>query len=248
MTAGLFLVAVHGVAPATAEQTCGWLRDLDERRVPATLLLVPDPRHGPCLRHDPGLVDALRRAEARGHELALHGFERRGATGCAAHHRWADALLARGCAEFRAVDRTAALHRLTRGLAALATLGIAPAGFVPPGRPASPGTFAALHELGLDYTTGPLAVHDLISGARHRAPVLSHRPGGAGERTGARLTRAAAGHWARRGRPFRIALRADDLSREGLRESTLAALDAALAAGARPCTYAGFVRERRGSG
>lgn len=242
-----FVVSVHDIAPWSFAQSRRWLGDLDARGVPATLLLVPGAWRGPGLPEDPALVSWLHRARRRGHELSLHGYAHEAVPGGPLPRRWLNSVLARGCAEFCALDEPAAHERLRAGLAALASVDISPQGFTPPGWLASPGALTALRELGLDYTTSHLGVRDLRTGVRHRMVALSHRPGGFGERFGARLMRAAARRWAGRGRPFRIALHPADLSREGLRDCALDAIDAALAAGARPCTYAELVRARRTS-
>ncbi|GAA3076191.1 hypothetical protein GCM10020000_71960 [Streptomyces olivoverticillatus] len=55
-----------------------------------------------------------------------------------APRRLLNAVLARGCAEFCALDERAARGRLESGLAALASAGIVPRGFTPPGWLASP--------------------------------------------------------------------------------------------------------------
>ena len=102
---------------------------------------------------------------------------------------------------------------------------------------ASPGTTRALERLGYRYTTAHTGVRDLRSGGWHPALALSHRPGGFGERAGARLMVAAARHAARRGADIRIALHPADLDRPGLREAALRAIDACLERGATPVTY-----------
>ncbi|WP_079101903.1 DUF2334 domain-containing protein [Carbonactinospora thermoautotrophica] len=236
-----FVVSIHDVAPASAEPCRRWLADLDERGVPATLLIVPGPWRGPALPEDPALVAWLREAEQRGHELSLHGYAHEGVQGGSGPRQLVNRVLARGCAEFCALDEAEARHRLEDGLAVLDLVGIKPVGFTPPGWLASPGAYRALKALGFRYTTSHLAVHDLSSGRRLAMFALSHRPGGFGERFGARLMRHAGARWARRGTPFRIALHPQDLARPGLREAALDAIDAALAAGARPYTYARLV-------
>ncbi|MES9536609.1 DUF2334 domain-containing protein [Actinomadura sp. NPDC000600] len=231
-------MSVHDVASSTAAPTAQWLTDLDERGVPATLLLIPGPfGGGPALRDDPALTEFLHRAAGRGHELALHGYRHEGVPGGSLWRRGVNEVLARGAGEFWTLTEQQARRRLRAGLEMLADADIGVMGFTPPGWLASPGTRRALAALGFGYWTSHLAVHCLPGGPVRRMPVLSHRPGGAGERTGARLMIDAARTFSRRRMPFRIALHPADLTRPGLRRTTLAALDLALAAGARPMTY-----------
>jgi predicted deacetylase len=233
-----FVVSVHDVAAATAEPTADWLADLGDRGVPATLLAIPGPYGGgPGLSGAPDLVDFLRAAANHGHELAMHGLGHEGMPGGTPWRRAVNQVLARGAAEFCSLPRGRARELLREGLDLLADVDIGVCGFTPPGWLASPGTRLALADLGFRYWTSHLAVHDLTGGTVRRMPALSHRPGGSGERTGARLMTAAARTLAHARVPFRIALHPADLTRPGLREATHAAIDIALAAGGRPVTY-----------
>jgi len=230
------VVSVHDVAPATAAETATWLRELDARGVPATLLVVPGAWRGPALPKDPALVAQLHDAAGRGHEISLHGFDHTGVPGGLRTE-----LLARGCAEFASLSEWEALARLQRGRAVLQGLGFEPIGFTPPGWLASPGTRRAVRTLRFRYLTSHLGVRDLVDGTTFWMPAFSQRPGSFGERASAALVRTAAPQLARRGNGVRIALHPDDLARPALRRASLEALDAALAAGARPMTYAAVV-------
>ncbi|NUR24267.1 MAG: DUF2334 domain-containing protein, partial [Catenulispora sp.] len=200
------LVSIHDVAPASAVATGRWLADLDARGVPATLLVIPGPWRGSqlSLSQSPDLVADLHGAASRGHELALHGWAHRAGRQGTPWRRAAAQLIARGAAEFAALDAAEATRRLTAGLARLAALGIEPVGFHPPGWLASPGAYQALRRVGLRYTTSHLFVHDLITERRHTLPALSHRPGGRGEALADRLVRTSAAAMARAGRSFRV--------------------------------------------
>lgn len=178
---------------------------------------------------------------AYSHELALHGWAHRAGPDGPPWRRAAARLIARGAAEFAALDEAEATSRLTAGLAELAALAIEPAGFHPPGWLASPGAYQALRRVGLRYTTSHLFVHDFVTERRHTLPALSHRPGGRGEGLAAGLMRKSAAALARSGRSFRVALHPDDLDRPGLRAATLAVIDDALAAGCRAGTYSELV-------
>lgn len=242
-----FVVSVHDVAPVTSAASAEWLRELDAREVPGTLLVIPGPYGGGrATGEDPSLVGWLRDAAGRGHEPSLHGFHHAHVPGGMPWRQAVNAVMARGAGEFCALDEPNARWLLAEGRDALTAAGIDVVGFTPPGWLASPGTRRALSHLGFAYWTSQLAVHDLTQGLpskRHarRMPALSHRPGGAGERAGARLMVAAARSFARRHTPFRIALHPADLDRPGLKDATLQAIDLALAAGGRPVTYRALV-------
>ncbi|XVQ10230.1 DUF2334 domain-containing protein [Spirillospora sp. CA-255316] len=238
-----FVVSVHDVAPATRVPAADWLAELDRRAVPCTLLVIPGPyAGGPATGDAPGLADWLREAGGRGHELSLHGFHHARVPGGTAWRQAVNQVMARGAGEFCALPEEHARRLLRAGREALEGAGLDVVGFTPPGWLASPGTRRALAGLGFAYWTSQLALHDLTGGRTpRRMPALSHRPGGAGERAGARLMVGAARFFARSRTPFRIALHPADLSRPGLREAALEAVDAALAAGGRPVTYRALV-------
>jgi hypothetical protein len=95
----------------------------------------------------------------------------------------------------------------------------------------------------LRYWTSHFGVHDLRAGTRRTVIALSHRPAmdvrgrPFGERCGDYLIERSPQWFVRRGRPLRLALHPDDLRRPGLHETTLGAIERALALGARPMTY-----------
>jgi predicted deacetylase len=238
------LVSIHDIAPASAEATERWLADLDARGIPATLLVIPGPWRGSRLAQNPDLVATLHDASSRGHELALHGWAHKAGPDGAPWRRATAQLIARGAAEFAALDVSEATARLSAGLAELAALDIEPVGFHPPGWLASPGALQALRRVGLRYTSSHLFIHDLITEQRHTLPALSHRPGGSGEVFAARLMRTSAAAMARCGRSFRVALHPDDLRHPRLRATTLAVIDEALGAGYRAGTYSALVMRR----
>jgi predicted deacetylase len=238
------LVSIHDVAPATLPAARSWLADLDERGVPATVLVVPGPWRRPTLADDAETVTWLRDAVVRNHEIALHGWDHGTGAGRGAK-RVVGRLVARGADEFLALDREQAAARLASGRRVLAEAGLDPGGFTPPGWLASRGTVQAAGELGLRYLTTQAAVIDLRKARRHVVPALSNRPGGWTEPLGAGMLAQVAPVLARRG-GVRIALHPDDLRRPQTRVATLRAIDRALAAKAEPMTYLDFV-ERGGA-
>lgn len=235
------VVSIHDVAPATSAAAKRWARHLDRLGVPATLLVVPGPWRGPGLADAPDLTAWLQDRRSMGDEIAQHGWDHRAVPGPPSWRRPVGSALARGCAEFWALDEAAAVRRLRRGRDVLAEGGLTVAGFTPPGWLASPGTGRALRGLGYRYTTSHTAITDLSAGQRLHLVALSHRPGGAGEHAAAVLMAVAARRLARRGQGVRIALHPDDIDRSNLRDATVRAIADALDAGARPRTYLDLV-------
>lgn len=114
--------------------------------------------------------------------------------------------------------------------------------FHSPGWLASPGAKQALRAAGFTYTTSHFGAEHLGTGRRYRGFALSHRPGGGwSERFGAAMLETVARRTAERGGLVRLALHPDDLSRPGLRDSTLRAIDAVLRTGAHAITYGELV-------
>jgi hypothetical protein len=240
---GPLLVSIHDVAPATLAESRFWLDALDDRCIPATVLVVPGPWRRPTLVQDEGTVTWLRSATARGHEVALHGWDHGRCPSAGPLRRGAGTVIARGADEFIGLDRPQACARLAAGARVLEEAGLTPSGFTPPGWLASRGTVVAAGELGLRYLASQRAVLDLRRARRHPIVALSNRPGGAGEAVGAQALARVAPLLARRA-GVRIALHPDDVHRPRARAGALAAIDAALAARARAMTYHDFVRGR----
>jgi predicted deacetylase len=235
------VVSVHDVAPATADQTSRWCADADALGIPVSLLVIPGPWRGVSLADEPGYADVLRARAAGGDELVMHGWCHRAGPEGSLPRRLAGRVVARGAAEFAALGEAQAADRLMSGRAVLNELDLAADGFTPPGWLASAATDRALRQVGFRYTTSHFGVRDLRSGRLQRGFALSHRPGGAGERLGAALMVRWARWGASRGGLVRIALHPDDLARPGLRDATLRAIEAVLAAGGRAATYADVV-------
>ena len=231
------VVSVHDVAPASADATAAWLTELDARGIPATLLVIPGPWRGESLCLSTSFQHLLRARRDRGDELVQHGW--RHATGADAigWRSFTARAAARGAGEFAALSYGSAVLRLRAGRDVLWAAGLPTDSFTAPGWLHSPGTIHALRTLGFSYTTTHTGVLELASGRQLRGLALSHRPGGAGERTAARMLRLGARAGLRSGGLIRIALHPADLDRPGLAETNLAAIEEVVAGGARPTTY-----------
>jgi uncharacterized protein len=232
------VVSVHDVAPATAAASRAWVDDLASLGVPLSLLVVPGPWQGArTLLDDAETAVWLHQRQAAGDEVVLHGWRHQAVPGGAWWRQAMGHVVARGCAEFAALDEAEAARRIARGRGVLARVGLRPAGFTPPGWLASPAVQAALRAQGFRYTTSHLGVHRLDGADVVRAFALSHRPGGRGERLGCELLARSARRAAARGRPVRIAVHPADRDRPGLVDATLAAVADVLALGVRATTY-----------
>lgn len=242
------VVSVHDVAPATAGACRAWVADLERLGVPAPLLVIPGPWRGRSLLDDAETTAWLHRRVEAGDEVVQHGWVHDRVPGGA---RWRQALgtvVARGCAEFAALDEDAAGRRLDHGREVLDRLGFAVDGFTPPGWLASPGSQRAVRRFGFRYTTSHVGIHPLPGGPVIRAPALSHRPGGRGEGVAAGLLTRVSRRAAAAGRGVRIAVHPADRARPGLVQATLDAIAEVLALGAVPQTYRSVVAAATAAG
>ncbi|MBF6330288.1 DUF2334 domain-containing protein [Nocardia transvalensis] len=232
------VVSIHDVAPGSDAETTRWCADADAFGIPVSLLVIPGPWRGTSLADAPDYGMFLRERRAHGDEIVLHGWDHRAPRDGSLLRRAVAHLVARGAAEFAALDTAAADVRLRQAMTVMDDMGLATTGFTPPGWLASPAAVRVLRRAGFSHTTDHFGVRDLRTGRRHRGFALSQRPGGRGERTAARLMQALAHSTALRGGFVRIALHPDDLHRPGLRDAALRSIEAALTAGAHAMTYA----------
>ncbi len=232
------VVSVHDVAPATEAATAQWCADADSFGIPVSLLVIPGSWRGGSLLDAPDYADFLRARRAQGDEIMMHGWEHRAPKEGTLLRRGVAQLVARGAAEFAALDHDAARARLRPAVDVMERMGLSTTGFTPPGWLASPAAERALCQAGFSHTTDHFGLKDLRTGRRWRGFALSQRPGGTGERAGARLMEWASQRTAARGGFVRIALHPDDLTRPGLRDAALRSIEGVLAAGAVASTYA----------
>ncbi len=115
---------------------------------------------------------------AGGDELVLHGWSHRAGPEGGRFRRAVGRAVARGAAEFAALDEEEAGRRLADARSVLAGLDLSVSGFTPPGWLASPAANRALVRSGFRYTTTHFGVRDLHSGRLHSGFALSHRPSG----------------------------------------------------------------------
>ena len=147
------LVSIHDVTPAFELSVLRLWAMCAERGVSPALLVVPD-WHGKWpLTRFPRFLSWLRDRASEGAEIVLHG-ER--------HSR----------GEFHALDRAAAREWIDRGVSALRTLGLEPAGFVPPAWLAREEGHAAVRDAGLGFSEDERSVRVFPAGRRIASPAV----------------------------------------------------------------------------
>lgn len=225
------LVSLSGISAATLEDCAALIADLEARRVPVSLLVVP---------RDPGGDDAvrwLRERRGRGDAVLMHGYDHTADP----LGSWGSYTVARvgRRAEFATLPAHEAGLRLYTANVLLERQGLGTDAFVPPRWLASAGTLRALRHRGYRLCADAASVHVLSTDRVHRGRVLGFGPG-PGDRAELWWCRAlvlAAARLARRGGLVRIAVDGLDLARAGCRGALLDAVDAALYHRARPSTY-----------
>lgn len=234
------IVSLHDVAPATAEQSRRWLELLEARSIRASLLVVAGPWQGGDMHSSASFSSWLRRAEANGHEVVIHGWEHTRAIPPTGLRGMYGNLMARGCEEFWSIDYAGAMTRLSMGLNALRDEGFDPVGFVAPGWLMSHDTIRALRTVPLRYTVTHTRVLDLASTRSVRVVTTSQRPGSVLSHPCAVAARGLLASQISRSRPVRVAIHPADLAEPALRRANVKLCDAALGHGYSSLTYRDF--------
>ncbi|WP_218591678.1 DUF2334 domain-containing protein [Pseudonocardia oceani] len=227
------IVSLSGLTDDSLPRGAAFAEALDARGVAVSQLYRPGAWEG---WSDAPLVGWLHARRERGDAIVLHGFD----------HSAGPARVGRR-AEFAALPRHEAGLRLRAARRTLGAVDLRTDLFVPPRWIASAGTVEALREQGFTMYADEAGVHRLDTPGAVRARVLGFRASGgrrpvaedarAAEAWRCRVLVAEVARVARRGGVARINVRAKDLRKPARVEAALAAVDAALAAGAVPVTY-----------
>lgn len=225
-------VSIHDVSPAWEREVDVALGMAHEVGAKPALLVVPDFHARALLTDHPEFVDRLRRLEADGHEIYLHGYYHRAraweetparseASGLVdrARHLFAQKVVSGGEAEFSDVSPGEARHRLDDGERMLRDAGLTIRGFVAPAWSMPGWVLTLLGERGYRFTEDHLRIHD-PAGRRSRPSVVlnyaSRTPGRLFSSVGwCRIARAG-----RRLLPTRIAMHPADMRFALLRSET----------------------------
>jgi predicted deacetylase len=206
------------------------------------LLVIPADPEGP-LQPEGETADWLRAQVGRGHEVIQHGYY---------HRRWpaeplrlpqafANAMLARGVAEFVALDRASATCRLQAGRSCLQAAGLDARGFIAPAWLHSAATRRAVRETGFRYFASQVALYDIVRDRTFRSMSLCNRPGSPfGDWSARRVNELLLA--CQSGKPLlRVAVHPADLGRGEPFLHTLRLLSALLEAGRQPLTYGQYL-------
>ncbi|TVT11965.1 DUF2334 domain-containing protein [Amycolatopsis bartoniae] len=228
------LVSLSGIGPRTLHRCAELATELDRRKVPLSLLFAPQ------LAGTAAVTEWVRTRVRAGDGLLLHGFDHRIAPTHRAHFGRR--------AEFAALPAHEARLRLIAAQAAVERAGLAVDGFAPPRWLASHGTLEAVRGQGFRLCADLGAVHDLSTGAVHRSRVhdFANQPHRTETLRCFALVLASA-RAAKRGGLVRLGADAADLTRPGLRQALLDAVDVALENRAFGSTYQSLAASPRGA-
>jgi hypothetical protein len=261
VVAAALIVSLSGLAERELAGCIELADELDSRLVPVSWLLPPRP-HGGRHRPDGPVIGWLRQRIDVGDALVQHGFDHT----VDPMGRWATGSVAKlgRRAEFAALPSHEAALRLIAAARWMDELGLRTDVFAPPRWLASAGTLVALRERGFRVcadSTGvrllgaPGMTDQMLRGRvldlgatppetaeawLHRVLGLGATPPETAEGWRHRVLVASAARAARRRGLVRLAVQAvqaGEPRRPTARRALLEAVDAALAAGARPTTY-----------
>lgn len=221
--AGDLIVSVSGISDRTLDHLEDFRGRLDARGVPLSLFVAPRRKHGYRLDEDDTTADWLRRQQAGGDAIVLHGFD--------------EAATKRRRGEFAVLPAHEAGLRLIAADRMMERIGLRTRLFAAPGWTVSPGAARALPRNGFRLLVGRQDTRDLVTGTAHRAPVVGIGAGLGTESWRCRTVVLTAERTARRGGDVRLAIAAGQLGREGPRQAVIDAVDLALMHGCAPAVY-----------
>ena len=179
-------VSIHDVCPAFRPEVELALDRCHAAGIQPALLVVPDFHHGGPLDRDPPFAAFVRRLQAEGHEIFLHGFfheveprrssPRRSSGGLLGRARWlfAQRVVSAGEAEFSDVTRAEAEERLDEGERVLERAGLRIEGFVAPAWSMPSWLLPMLAARGVRYTEDHTRVYDPTAGRARPSVVLNY--------------------------------------------------------------------------
>ncbi|WP_206430439.1 DUF2334 domain-containing protein [Mycobacterium sp. P7213] len=220
---GQLIVSVSGIGAHTLADAEAFCAQLDARDVPVSLLVAPRLGADYRLDRDPATVEWLAQRRADGAAIVLHGFD--------------EAATKKRRGEFATLPAHEANLRLLGADRVLEHLGLRTRLFAAPGWTVSPGTVKALPRNGFRLLAGLHGVTDLVLGHTVRARVVGVGAGFLSAPWWCRMVVATSERIARRDGVVRLSVGARQLSKPGMAEAMLDAVDTALGHGCRPEPY-----------
>ena len=217
------MVSVSGICERTLADVDEFCAVLDTRGVPVSLLVAPRLKHGYRLENDADTVEWVSARRSGGDAVVLHGFD--------------EAATKKRRGEFATLPAHEANLRLLGADRVLEHLGLRTRLFAAPGWTVSPGTVQALPRNGFRLLAGLHEVTDLVLGHSVRARVIGVGAGFLTAPWWCRMVVAGTERIARRDGVVRLSVGARQLSRPGVAEAMLDAVDTALRHGCRPERY-----------
>lgn len=217
------LVSISGIRDTTVELADEFVAELDNRRIPASLLVAPRLKGKYRLIRDAGTQEWLRARQRHGDAILMNGYDQ--------------AATRKRRAEFAALPAHEAMLRLIAADRVMEEAGLRTRLFAPPRWIVSEGALLMLPRVGFRLCADLTAIRDLEQRTAVRARVLGVGEGFLSEPWWCRALIMSAQRVARRGGTVRLAITAKHLQRPGTRQAFLDAIDLSLYHGARPATY-----------
>lgn len=216
-------VSIHDVSPVWVDEVEAALELCDAVGARPALLVVPNFHGRSPLLDDERFCERLRKLQARGHEVYLHGFfhqsrERYDRKGSASRATWlfAQRVASGGEAEMRDVSPEEGRRRLDEGERVLRTAGLRVDGYVPPAWSMARWLLPNLAARGYCFTEDHLRVYD-PAGKRARASVVLNWASRSPARRVSTVAWCRAAKYARAIVPARIAIHPADMRFQSLR-------------------------------
>lgn len=164
---GALIISLHDVAPPFESDIDAILARLKALGISrCSLLVVPDYHGTGRIDQNPAWAARLKRWQADGHEIILHGYfhraEGKGLPGLKS--RFLRNVYTASESEFLELGFNAASERLARGLEVFGNVGLAVKGFIAPAWLMGDEAFKAIGKAGFEYTNTLQKIIDLKTG------------------------------------------------------------------------------------
>lgn len=220
---GKLIVSVSGIGERTLADVQAFCAQMDDRKVPVSLLVAPRLSGDYRLDRDPRTIEWLTDRRTGGDSIVLHGFD--------------DAVTKQRRAEFAILRAHEANLRLKGADRVLEHLGLRTRLFAAPGWVVSPGVVKALPDNGFRLLADLHGITDLVRHSTVRARVLGIGEGFLAEPWWCRMVVLSAERIARRHGVVRVAVAARHLRKPGPLQAMVDAVDLALMHECTPTVY-----------